>query len=272
MTGCWWQTRLDNNETHQMNDPLKQADKSKFRFVELIDASKGYNQSCYVQSAVWFPSITKNSNFSNLPLAYTRNTILLKEDLENPEIALDKIYKENNSEKRTNMDKAMQKRIIDKLAPEFDLVNGLTSEKEEKDYKFLRLTREQSTLLDYLTEQRKVTIQGVAGTGKTLIAIEEAKRLADAGRSVLLLCYNHMLYAHLAKNFEYQNVEYVNLHTLLSKFSGNYNIKDDECLKILNSIKSRLYYQDIIIDEAQDFDNKIIEFFSDFSDENKGKF
>lgn len=272
MIGCWFQTRLDNNETHKLNDPLKQADKSKFRFVELIDTIKGYNQSCYVQSAVWFPSITGKSKFSNLPLSYSKNIILLKEDLDNPEIAINRIYKENNSERNTNMDKAMEKRIIEKLAPEFDLVNAITSEKEEKEYSFLRLTKEQSALLDYLIEQRKVTIQGFAGTGKTLIAIEEAKRLADEGRNVLLLCYNKMLYKQLAKKFKYQNIEYINLHTLIGKFSGNYNVNDIEVLRMLNEIKNKLYYQDIIIDEAQDFDDEIIEFFSNLVDENNGKF
>ena len=73
-------------------------------------------------------------------------------------------------------------RIIKKLAPEFDLIEATGSARLEKDYAFLRLTREQSTLLDYLIEQRKVTIQGPAGTGKTLLAIEEAKRLAEENK------------------------------------------------------------------------------------------
>ena len=31
--GRWYQTRLDNNETHEINSPLDQANKTKYRFI-----------------------------------------------------------------------------------------------------------------------------------------------------------------------------------------------------------------------------------------------
>lgn len=270
--GEWLQTRLDNNITKRMQDPLAQANRSKYRFIDIINEVKGVGQQCAVESVVWFPSISKNVKFPQLPLSYKDEMIFREEDIEDPEKAINKAYNYYNSRVHTNMDKSMVNRIIEQLAPEFDLIESVNSKKEEKEYSFLKLTREQSTLLDYLIEQRKVTIQGTAGTGKTLIAVEEAKRLSDEGRTVLFLCFNHFLCEHLNKNCHYANVKYFNLHRLLYNFSGNYNIKEDEYLEILNRIKDKLYFQDIIIDEAQDLNDDVINFFSNLSDEKDGKF
>lgn len=270
--GEWLQTRLDNNITKRMQDPLAQANRSKYRFIDIINEVKGVGQQCAVESVVWFPSISKNVKFPQLPLSYKDEMIFREEDIEDPEKAINKAYNYYNSRVHTNMDKSMVNRIIERLAPEFDLIESVNSKKEEKEYSFLKLTREQSTLLDYLIEQRKVTIQGTAGTGKTLIAVEEAKRLSDEGRTVLFLCFNHFLCEHLNKNCQYANVKYFNLHRLLYNFSGNYNIKEDEYLEILNRIKDKLYFQDIIIDEAQDLNDDVINFFSNLSDEKDGKF
>lgn len=269
--GDWIQTRLDTNESHIMKDPLLQANKSKYRFLEIINTSCSMGEKCSVQSAVWFTSIA-NNNFNDLPPSYNKDIILTEKDLHNTEEAINRVYKYYQSDKYTNISMPTFNRIIKKLAPEFDLIEATGSARLEKDYAFLRLTREQSTLLDYLIEQRKVTIQGPAGTGKTLLAIEEAKRLAEENRKVLFLCYNHFLYYHLNKIINHINIECYNLNSLLTKFTGRIDIQLEEQNDVLQEIKDKFYYDDIIIDEGQDFDNETIEFFSKYSDEKNGKF
>ena len=49
---------------------------------------------------------------------------------------------------------------------------------EEAEYYFNRMTMEQTRLIEYLDEQRVAAIQGGAGTGKTMLAIEKARRLS----------------------------------------------------------------------------------------------
>lgn len=268
--GRWYQTRLDNNETHEMNSPLDQANKSKYRFIELLKNIYGLGEKCSIQSMVWFPSIEDN-NFDSLPPAYTKDIIFTRKELNDVEMALDRVYKYYNSDSYTNVSKFTAERIIKKLAPEFDLITYMGSEKDEKEYAFLRLTREQSTLLDYLVEQRKVTIQGPAGTGKTLIAIEEAKRLSLMNRKVLLLCFNHFLYEYLKTSVNDINIECYNLNALLTKFTGRTNIDIINAEGYLNQIKEKLYYDDIIIDEGQDFSDSVINFFDNYADEKEGK-
>lgn len=269
--GKWFQTRLDNNKTHEMNSPLDQANRSKYRFIDLLKPAYLYGEKCSIQSMVWFPSIADN-DFKNLPPSYTKDIIFTEKDLDTISESIDRVYNYYGAEKITNLSENTSKKIINILAPEFDLIPRIGSEKEEKEYAFLRLTREQSTLLDYLVEQRKVTIQGPAGTGKTLIAIEEAKRLSNQNRKVLLLCFNHFLYEFLKNSVRELNVECYNLNALLTRYTGNSSIDYQHAEIYLNKIKDKLYYDDIIIDEGQDFSDQVIDFFDTYAKEREGRF
>jgi len=63
--------------------------------------------------------------------------------------------------------------------------------------KRLRLDREQISILENLEENRRLLIKGSAGTGKTLLACEAARREARQGNRVLFLCYTEALAAFL---------------------------------------------------------------------------
>jgi hypothetical protein len=64
---------------------------------------------------------------------------------------------------------------------------------EETEREILHFTEEQFSALDVLEENYRIVFKGPAGTGKTLLAIEAAKRSVSAGRKSLLLCYNKLL-------------------------------------------------------------------------------
>jgi hypothetical protein len=55
------------------------------------------------------------------------------------------------------------------------------------------LTEAQLETVEGLAENERVLVQGGAGSGKTLLAAEAARREAAAGRRVLLLCFTHPL-------------------------------------------------------------------------------
>jgi hypothetical protein len=48
-----------------------------------------------------------------------------------------------------------------------------------------------------LDGERRVAVSGPAGSGKTLLAAEKARRLADQGFEVLLTCFNRPLADHV---------------------------------------------------------------------------
>ena len=53
-------------------------------------------------------------------------------------------------------------------------------------------------VLDFVRSHRRVAVRGGAGTGKTVLALEKARRLSDEGFRTLLTCYNRQLADHLA--------------------------------------------------------------------------
>lgn len=61
------------------------------------------------------------------------------------------------------------------------------------------LTREQSVLLRAIDALPRVEMRGGAGSGKTYLALEQARRLSRAGQRVALLCYSHGLAGYLKR-------------------------------------------------------------------------
>lgn len=88
-------------------------------------------------------------------------------------------------------------RLVDFLRGDFDAVPTLAARAGTTSHELLQLTREQYAVLDSLTVWPRCVIQGSAGTGKTVLAVEAARRATREGRRVLLLCYNRFLATHL---------------------------------------------------------------------------
>ena len=262
--GKWLQTRLDNSEINEMKNPFNQANRSKYKLIDEIDYKLPYGDRCFIDKAVWFPSISNDElQKANLPLEYDSKLILTKESLNNPLQSILSIYNFYNSTRYTMLSRNSENVILETIMPSFNLVSSASNIKDEADYVFYQLTNEQKKVLDFISDQQTVAIQGSAGTGKTFIAVEQAKRLSS-DKKVLFLCFNKFLYYHLDNKCKLNNVDYYNLHTFLSKNSSDDISTDEKCLKALKSIDfaNTLDYQAIIIDEAQDINDKIlIEFY-----------
>ncbi|GGF99106.1 nuclease [Rhodococcoides trifolii] len=61
------------------------------------------------------------------------------------------------------------------------------------------LTDQQAVILDAIRLLRRVEVRGGAGSGKTFLAVEQARRLAKSGERVALLCYSHGLASYLRR-------------------------------------------------------------------------
>jgi hypothetical protein len=79
------------------------------------------------------------------------------------------------------------------LRPDFERVIARSSAIAQSEEQLVALTEEQYRYLDIAEVNERTLVTGAAGTGKTVLAIEHAKREANAGRSVLLLCFNRIL-------------------------------------------------------------------------------
>jgi hypothetical protein len=85
-------------------------------------------------------------------------------------------------------------RIIKQLLrPDFDIVVTRATQIQDTEESLCRLTEEQYDVLDMLESNDRALVEGAAGTGKTMLALEFARRSAVTGRRTLLLCYNQLL-------------------------------------------------------------------------------
>ena len=268
-----WFYILDNSELSPMKkEPLPQANKSKYRLIELIQDFIPYNRACRVEAAVWFPLISNYSTIGKMPNDYTHEIVLLEGDVLKPQEAIEKVFKYYNSEQYTNLNENAFNKIVDGLAPTFHAVRSLSSKVAEQKSVFLMLTKEQMGLLDYLEEQRTAAIHGSAGTGKTLLAVEKARRLSNEGR-VLFLCFNKYLLEDLREKDDSENIDYYNLQSLTCSNLKKAEVTDEEVTYLLNHYDEYEWnYKHIIIDEGQDFNNTHIEMLASIAEICEGCF
>jgi len=84
------------------------------------------------------------------------------------------------------------------LYPRLNLVETLGARISAESAAIDRLSGEQLRVLRGCLDNRRLRVAGPAGTGKTVLALEAARRLArEPGRRVLLVCFNRALARHL---------------------------------------------------------------------------
>ena len=104
------------------------------------------------------------------------------------------------------IDLAHASRLIEVLTgpstPQRDLIAVNAAAVAEREYAVEALTRKQATILDILRDNRRVQVVGGAGSGKTWLAVEQARRLAAGGARVALLAYSRGLAGWLQRRVE----------------------------------------------------------------------
>jgi hypothetical protein len=70
---------------------------------------------------------------------------------------------------------------------------------EERDALAEQLTHEQAVILGAISLLPRVEIPGGAGSGKTWLALEQARRLSRGGKRVALTCYSRGLAEYLRR-------------------------------------------------------------------------
>ncbi len=155
---------------------------------------------------------------------------------------------------------------------------ALRSVLDDAEQTRLRLTTNQAKILRIIGGRKRAVISGGAGTGKTLIAVEKARQLAESAERVLLLCYNRPLADVLAAGLADQpRVAVLTFHQLCERriatararterdllkeaqdaYPGNgdkhlFDVQMPYALALSNEILDEKY-DALVVDEAQDF-------------------
>src|SRR4051794_18268209 len=154
------------------------------------------------------------------------------------------------------------------LAPQVAIPITLADEFADEEEALVLLTVEQSMVMNRYVRAPRMVITGCAGSGKTMLAVERARRLARDGQSVLFVCFNKALRKYLADHHPHEGVEYFTFHGLCLRLASIAEVElpkypqgeapakywDDELPNALVDAMTRLggRYDAILVDEAQD--------------------
>ena len=120
------------------------------------------------------------------------------------------------------------KNLLKFLRPDFEVVVTSQIKIGRIVENLVRLTEEQIDRLDELEENDRCLLTGAAGTGKTMLAMEYARREAKKGARVLFICFNALLGDWIQRRFEdVAGVTAGNWHGVARDFARRSSLKDE---------------------------------------------
>lgn len=258
---------IDRNNNEYKIDPFKQVVKSKHALIEKLKEYFNYNSInnwINIFQAVVFPDIADDIKYDP-NIESPKEIIINGNDLKNIEPKLNSIFNYFRNDYRNSNDQVTLNALNTLIAKPVRLENSLSLDFDEESKEIYNLTAKQFNLLDFLNNHRKVLISGSAGSGKTFIAIEKAKRLVKEGFKTLLVCYNKPLADFIKKNVgTTKNLDVFKFDDLCIYFSKKtktdskiYTHYPDLLLNSINKINEEDKYDAIIVDEGQDFSEDI---------------
>ncbi len=181
-------------------------------------------------------------------------------------------FSANTALGKVQIDRNLIKQIIEIFRPDFDLKLSLSLKANQTNEELLALTNQQYSLLDkYNKNNPRILVEGRAGTGKTLCALNIAIEQARNQKKVLLLCYNKRLRTFLS-SYVSQHSDFITVDTfhdfieklildngqqlpkIKNRDTNNYykHSLPEKCEDILITNDIMDIYDVIIIDEGQD--------------------
>lgn len=223
--------------------------------------------------AVFFPDMTSDqlSAMRGLPEEADLRITMCADDMINPTRKIVDMFSitipalKSNTESTRIRDEDFQLILDEVLCPHFNLIPSPQAKTIAIGERMNQLLREQYLILDFLEEQESAVINGAAGTGKTMVAVEKARRHSLNGDKVLFLCYNRMLCDKLIEDHknndsktyrkQFENVDFMTISRLAKKTTGDFKNYDGLYKWLCECVdkKHELGYTHIIIDEGQDF-------------------
>ncbi len=265
-----WESEDRNGLVHPIKNPIQQAQRSMYALQNKLKDNPGTTPFTYpVSRGVAFPDVlTTGQHFGT---NFERSMLIDASNLNQLKPAVDRLF--GPVAPATFLSDAAIDAIIELLATPVAVEQlGLLGEVQQDDEVMLRLTESQYALFNYLRSTRQGAINGCAGSGKTMLAIEKARQLAEEGFEVLLTCYNKALAAWIREGVARQHsaamkritvLHYHDLARILTEragvsLAGRFNESGfwEETLPglfadAIPGIDTR--YDAIIADEGQDF-------------------
>jgi hypothetical protein len=266
-TGRWTSTSR-GGRVHAIKDPFAQARNSKYILLDQIKIMLGEPERYVnVGHAVAFPDVTVGRTLPGLDKH--REIIMDAGDLGNLSGWVGQAlsyYRGKASQRASAPGEGAVRALMDLLGKAWELRPALWGDFVQEQQELIRLTEQQYLVLDVLNRQRRAAVSGCAGSGKTMLAVEKASRLARQGFRVLLTCFNKALAADLRANLKKPpSLDIVHFHELCYELVEEAGVpidKQDNKTYFEQQLPEALMtaveeldvrYDAIVVDEGQDF-------------------
>ncbi len=257
----------------EIKDPVHQARRSLWTLKKRIAhiCGQAVADQLLISVGVAFPHcLFKENPPPDLPV----EAILTMDDLDSIEAAIVRAYRVGGGQRELSV---LQFDAVRRaLAPEFRVYEPLRVSVDATAETLAWLTRQQLQVLRGFNANPRAVIEGVAGSGKTLLAMQRARSFAAKFSSVLFTCFNSELAKWLREEMADQLVEngghvtVLNFHRLAAEFCKKAGIDftvnqydparwwDEFVPDLLAQAAMDLYpegppFAAIVVDEAQDF-------------------
>lgn len=183
-----------------------------------------------------------------------------------------KYWKDKTMEKHHFSGRHLQdedkERLVSILRGDFAFVPTMSLALKRTDEMLASLTDEQYIIMQGFHSKR-ILVSGPVGTGKTMLAMDQCRKLKAEGYNVLYLCYNKLIANYVRKNFELekQDIDVSTLHSFLMKKTGETEIEDANFFtdilpnKFIDGIDEYMpdneKYDVLVVDEGQDLMNTV---------------
>lgn len=273
-TANGWSSVDRHGTTHGIKDPGEQASRGVHAIRRYLEAAPGFGGRgfrCRFGWGVVLPDVEvefRKDMGPDLP----RDVVLDRSDFAGSRLrqAVDRVFAWHcGAGQRLSGEGA--EAFVAALVERFPPASRLALRFREENREIWRLTQEQMSILDSLAAHDRAAIAGSAGTGKTVLAQEKARRLATTGKRVLLLCFNLPLAEELSAGARDFDVE--TFHAFCRRLAFRAGLPFEpprgagrdrarrfwgekapmRLLGALQQLPAEVRYDAIVVDEAQDF-------------------
>ena len=259
-----WRTKRDGAEV--TIDPVEQARKARYALRDYVEADPRWHGSKVRWAhAVALPNTDLDDDFSCADCP--RWMIADRRNLSKLATLLRDIprQQENNRKPLSSDDAAV---MVEVLGGRGLAQRDLLAEARERDFAAQRLTEDQAMILNATKLMTRVEVRGGAGSGKTWLAMEQARRLSRSGQRVAMLCYSRGLAAYLNRFMhevpKNDRPAYVGeFHRLGAEWGADPGSETDsdyweqrlpaQMRQLAAALPQAKKFDAVIIDEAQDF-------------------
>lgn len=218
--GQW--TFIDRYGTERVKPegPFAQVTGNMFSLRDILKKrfeGNPHMKNILMASGVVFPDVTFHSNSQEIipEIIYDRTT----EDISGYMNQVFDYWQQRQHREPSKLSPSDIREVVQFLRADFCFIPSLNDRLEQVEQKLVRLTKEQAQLMQALGMNDHLIVEGGAGTGKTLLAAEFARRQLEQGARVLYLTYNKNLAHHVMRSLpETDQLKVVNIHALFGEY------------------------------------------------------